>query len=164
VTGLEVPARVPRISNDFSAMLPFSIHLRDGEPVSDQIVRAAHRALASGELREGDLFPSVRVMAQELKISPTTAHKVMQQLKDLGFLASRPGVGMVVRAPKVPPLARRLELLAPSARRFLAEARDLHLSIDELAEFLRHLDRGESGKPEESAPSDPSDKSDPPAQ
>jgi hypothetical protein len=34
-------------------MLPFSFQLRDGEPVSDQIVRAAHRALASGELRGG---------------------------------------------------------------------------------------------------------------
>lgn len=130
-------------------MLPFSIQIRDGEPVSDQIVRAAHRALSSGELREGDLFPSVRVLAQELKISPTTAHKVMQQLKDLGFLASRPGVGMVVRAPQLPPLAQRLELLAPSARRFLVEARDLHLSIDELTGLLRQLDQGEAGKPEE---------------
>ena len=70
-------------------MLPFSIQLRDGEPVSDQIVRAAHRALANGELREGDLFPSVRVVAQELKISPTTAHKVLQRLKELALM--KPG-------------------------------------------------------------------------
>ena len=134
-------------------MLPFSIHLRDGEPVSDQIVRSAHRALASGELREGDLFPSVRVLAQDLKISPTTAHKVMARLKDLGFLASRPGVGMVVRAPKLPPLTRRLELMEPSARRFLAEARDLHLSIDELTGLLRRLDG--TGRTAETAPPAP---------
>ena len=80
-------------------MLPFSFQLRDGEPVSDQIVRAAHRALASGELREGDLFPSVRALAQELKISPTTAFKVIQQLKDLGFLVSRPGVCLLYTSP-----------------------------------------------------------------
>ena len=120
-------------------MLPFSIQLRDGEPISDQIVRAAHRALASGELRQGDLFPSVRVVAQELKISPTTAHKVLQRLKDLGFLASRPGVGMVVQAPNLPPLEERLKLLEPAARRFLGEARTLHLTADELDQLLRRL-------------------------
>jgi DNA-binding transcriptional regulator YhcF (GntR family) len=120
-------------------MLPFSFQLRDGEPVSDQIVRAAHRALASGELREGDLFPSVRALAQELKISPTTAFKVIQQLKDLGFLVSRPGVGMVVQAPQLPALDQRVALLEPAARRFLEEARALHLTAGEIEQLLRRL-------------------------
>ncbi|MES2477231.1 MAG: GntR family transcriptional regulator [Verrucomicrobiota bacterium] len=120
-------------------MLPFSFQLRDGDPVSDQIVRAAHRALASGELREGDLFPSVRALAQELKISPTTGHKVIQQLKDLGFLVSRPGIGMVVRAPQLPSLEQRLALMEPAARRFLDEARSLHLTAEDLELLLRRL-------------------------
>lgn len=120
-------------------MLPFSFQLRDGDPVSDQIVRAAHRALASGELREGDLFPSVRTLAQELKISPTTAHKVIQQLKDLGFLVSRPGIGMVVQAPQMPSLEQRLAMMEPAARRFLEEARSLHLTAAELELLLRRL-------------------------
>ena len=125
-------------------MLPFSFQLRDGEPISDQIVRAAHRALASGELREGDLFPSVRALAQDLKISPTTAFKVIQELKDLGFLLSRPGIGMVVQAPRLPSLEQRLALLEPSARRFLDEARALHLKPEELLAYLIHLQNPDS--------------------
>lgn len=124
-------------------MLPFSFKLRDGEPVSDQIVRAAHRALASGDLREGDLFPSMRGLAQELKISPTTAFKVVQELKELGFLVSRPGVGMVVQAPSLPPLEQRLNLLEPAARRFLDEARSMHLTADEIESLLRKLSNNE---------------------
>ena len=120
-------------------MLPFSFQLRDGEPVSDQVVRAAHRALANGELREGDLFPSVRALAQELKISPTTAFKVVQELKDLGFLVSRPGVGMVVKALQLPPLEKQLEMLEPAARRFLEEVRALHLSVEEVEALLRRI-------------------------
>jgi DNA-binding transcriptional regulator YhcF (GntR family) len=120
-------------------MLPFSIQLRDGEPISNQIVRAAHRAFADGELKEGDLFPSMRALAQELRISPTTAFKVVQELKDLGFLVSRPGVGMVVQEPQVPPLDQRLALLEPGARRFLAEARALHLTPEEIEPLLRKL-------------------------
>jgi DNA-binding transcriptional regulator YhcF (GntR family) len=120
-------------------MLPFSFQLRDGEPVSDQIVRAAHWALASGELREGDLFPSVRALAQELKISPTTAFKVVGELKELGFLVSRPGVGMVVKAPQMPPLEKRLAMLESAARRFLEEARSLHLDAAEVETLLRRI-------------------------
>ena len=124
-------------------MLPFSFQLRDGSPISDQIVRAAHRALANGELREGDLFPSMRGLAQELKISPTTAFKVVQELKDLGFLVSRPGVGMVVQAPSLPPLEQRLALLEPAARRFLDEARAMHLTTEEIESLLRQLSNNE---------------------
>ena len=120
-------------------MLPFSFQIRDGEPVSDQIVRAAHRALASGELKEGDLFPSMRGLAQELKISPTTAFKVVQELKELGLLVSRPGVGMVIQAPSLAPVEKRLGLLEPAARRFLDEARGLHLTQEEVEELLRRL-------------------------
>jgi GntR family transcriptional regulator len=120
-------------------MLPFPFHLRDGEPVSDQIVRAAHRALSNGELREGELFPSIRSLAQTLRISPTTGNKVIQQLKDLGFLVSRPGVGMVVQAPLLPPLEQRLAMMEPAARRFLEEAQSLHLSVADLQALLTRM-------------------------
>lgn len=121
-------------------MLPFVFHLREGEPVSDQIVRAAHHALASGELKEGELFPSTRALAQQLKISPTTANKVVQQLRELGFLASRPGIGMVIQTPRLPEVKQRLALLEPAARRFMAEARALHLTVDEFEMMLRSFE------------------------
>ncbi|WP_035614355.1 GntR family transcriptional regulator [Haloferula sp. BvORR071] len=121
-------------------MLPFVFHLREGEPVSDQIVRAAHHALASGDLKEGELFPSTRALAQHLKISPTTANKVISQLRELGFLASRPGIGMVIQAPQLPELAQRLALLEPSARRFMEEARALHLKVDDFETLLRQME------------------------
>jgi len=121
-------------------MLPFVFHLRDDEPVSDQIVRAAHHALASGELKEGELFPSTRALAQQLKISPTTANKVVTQLRELGFLSSRPGIGMVIQKPSLPNIAQRLELLEPAARRFMEEARSLHLGVDDFEALLRSMD------------------------
>jgi GntR family transcriptional regulator len=54
-------------------MLPFSIQLQDGTPVSDQILLAVRKALLTGQMKAGDQFPSVRTLSQELKISPTTA-------------------------------------------------------------------------------------------
>lgn len=118
-------------------MLPFSLQLKDGLPVSDQILQAVRKAVLNGQLREGDLFPSVRAVSQELKISPTTAHKVVSQLKAAGYLVARPGIGMVIGVPDLPELAERLDLLAPACRDLLAQAEELGLGLDEVITTLR---------------------------
>ena len=37
-------------------MLPFSIQLQDGTPVSDQILLAVRKALLTGQMKPGDVF------------------------------------------------------------------------------------------------------------
>jgi DNA-binding transcriptional regulator YhcF (GntR family) len=118
-------------------MLPFIIQIQDGLPVSDQIIQAVRKAMLTGELAIGDIFPSVRTLSQELRISPTTAHKVVATLKDAGYLASRPGIGMVVRAPELPDHSERLDHLQPLCRQLLHEAADLHLELNDIVEALR---------------------------
>lgn len=125
-------------------MLPFSIQLKPGKPVFDQLVEAFHRALASGQLRDGDAFPSIRNLSRELKISPTTAHKVVAHLKDRGFLISQPGVGTLVTAPTLPEKPDRLRLLEPETQALIQQARDLQLSPDDLATLIRQLWDGDS--------------------
>ena len=127
-------------------MLPFSLHLQDGIPVSDQILQAVRKAVLTGQLVEGDLFPSVRAMSQELKISPTTAHKVVSQLKTAGYLIARPGIGMVVGAPSLPNKSERLDLLAPACRELLEQAQEIGLDLDDVLSALRknHNDKPSS--------------------
>jgi len=124
-------------------MLPFIIQIQDGLPVSDQIIQAVRKAMLTGQLAVGDIFPSVRTLSQELSISPTTAHKVVAVLKDTGYLASRPGIGMVVRTPELPDRPERLDHLQPLCRQLLQEAADLHLEFKDIVEALRQA----SGKP-----------------
>jgi GntR family transcriptional regulator len=118
-------------------MLPFIINIEDGLPVSDQIIQAVRKAMLTGQLTAGDQFPSVRTLSQELRISPTTAHKVVASLKDGGYLASRPGIGMVVTLPDLPPQNERLEHLKPLCAGLLKEAGDLHLKFDDVVAALR---------------------------
>lgn len=124
-------------------MLPFSIQLKPGKPVFDQLVQAFHRALASGQLRDGDAFPSVRAMSRELKISPTTAHKVVAHLKDRGFLVSLPGVGMLIAAPNLPDKQERLKLIEADATALIQQARDLKLSTADIEALIHRLGNGE---------------------
>lgn len=120
-------------------MLPFSIQLQDGTPVSDQILQAVRKAMLTGQMKAGDEFPSVRTLSQELRISPTTAHKVVLLLKAAGWLASRPGIGMVVTVPDQPGVNDRLEQLTPQCRELLREAAELNLSLDQVIKHLRSL-------------------------
>jgi DNA-binding transcriptional regulator YhcF (GntR family) len=118
-------------------MLPFRFQLLDGVPVSDQLVKAVQRAVLTGEMAAGEMFPSVRVLAQELRISPTTAHKAVLELRDAGFLASRPGAGMVVVKPAGSSRDQLLDQLAPACRDLIRQASLLGLEPEEILEALR---------------------------
>lgn len=105
-------------------MLPFRLTLEPGESPWKQIVFAATRAILSGELREGDPFPSVREVSQALRVNPNTAHKAVAELIRQGLLEPLPGVGTVVARgnPALPGeqealLAREVESLVVEARR-----------------------------------------------
>lgn len=122
-------------------MLPFSLSLRPGEPVVDQVVYAVTRAVVSGQLRAGDRFPSVRALSQALKVNPNTAQRIVALLVEAGLLAVEPGIGTVVtgdaqrgtapRKADVSALGDRL------AEPLIVEARRLGLGLTDLLDLVR---------------------------
>jgi len=129
-------------------MLPFRLQLEDGLPVSEQLVRAAKRAILSGELEGGAIFPSVRVVAQELRVSPTTVHKAVLKLKESGYVVSRPGVGMVVVGPEKLGKGELKEQLRSKCEELWVEANFLGLGSKELDELIREIEKEKGEKNE----------------
>lgn len=121
-------------------MLPFRLQLEDDLPVSEQLVRAAKRAILGGELKGGEIFPSVRMVAQELRVSPTTVHKALLELKESGYVVSRPGVGMVVVGREKLGKAALKEQLRSRCEELWKEANFLGLGAKELGELLREIE------------------------
>lgn len=122
-------------------MLPFTISLRAGVPIYEQVIYAVTKATVSGQLRAGDAFPSVRTLSQELKINPNTAHKIVAALIEQGLLAVRPGIGTVVADERPLPAARRL-VIESDAERLVVEAKRAGLSLtDVVAAIRRHWAR-----------------------
>jgi GntR family transcriptional regulator len=123
-------------------MLPFTVALRAGEPVYEQVVYAVHRAVVSGQLRAGDAFPSVRELSQALKINPNTAHRIVALLVDEGLLAVRPGIGTVIGDPVRADAAARRDVLEHDAERLVVDARRHGVGFaDLLAAVRRHWAR-----------------------
>ena len=117
-------------------MLPFSIELKSGLPVAEQILFAVTKAVVNGQLRSGDRFPSVRVLSQELKVNPNTAHKVVAALVNEGVLVTTPAVGSVVAERALGGRAERAELLGAELEWLVVEAKKLGLTLEEVERGL----------------------------
>ena len=114
-------------------MLPFSIELKPGLPITEQVIFAVKKAVVAGQLKPGQPFPSVRVVSQELRINPNTAHKIVAALVAQGVLVTTPAVGSVVAEHAAGDRAERAELLGAELERLVVEAKKLGLTLNEVS-------------------------------
>ena len=119
-------------------MLPFSISLRTGQPIYEQVIYAVTRAVTTGQLRAGDTFPSVRVLSQALKINPNTSHRIVSALIEQGTLTVRPGIGTVVSRAGRAAAADRAPVLEEGVERLVVSAKRVGLSLQEVLAAVRH--------------------------
>ena len=66
------------------------------QPIYDQIASQIKSAIMCGELKEGELLPSVRTLAKELKVSALTVKKAYDALDEEGFIVTVHGKGSFV--------------------------------------------------------------------
>ncbi|HKX17485.1 MAG TPA: winged helix-turn-helix domain-containing protein, partial [bacterium] len=64
--------------------------------LQQQIYRDIRRAILTGVLAPGARLPSSRVLADDLRVSRTTAVLALEQLAAEGYLAGRRGAGTFV--------------------------------------------------------------------
>lgn len=118
-------------------MLPFSVSLRAGAPIHEQVVYAVRRAVVTGQLRPGDSFPSVRALSLALRINPNTAHKIVATLTEEGLLVVRPGIGTVAAdAPSRDTSARRA-ILEHDTERLVIQARRAGVALKDLVTAIK---------------------------
>jgi GntR family transcriptional regulator len=120
-------------------MLPFPVEIKPGLPIAEQVVFAVKKAVATGQLRTGDAFPSVRQFSQELRINPNTAHKIVATLVAEGVLMTTPAVGTTVAEPSAGSRREKAGFLNAEMERLVVEASNLGLTPAELkASIDRH--------------------------
>ena len=69
----------------------------NGEPIYQQIVTQIKAQIISGELKEGDALPSMRLLAKELRISVITTKRAYEDLERDGFITTIVGKGSFVQ-------------------------------------------------------------------
>src|SRR5690349_17166555 len=92
---------------------------RSPTPLYAQNASHIRVAVASGEVRPGDSLPSVRVLAQRLRVNPATVVQAYRDLEMDGFVEMRHGAGTFVREV---PTDRRTEERLERARLIARQA------------------------------------------
>ena len=67
------------------------------KPIYDQIKEQIKGMILSGELKEGDALPSMRLLAKELRISIITTKRAYEELEREGYIESYTGKGSFVK-------------------------------------------------------------------
>ena len=101
-------------------------------PITEQVLFAVKKAVVAGRLKPGEAFPSVRVLSQELRINPNTAHKIVATLVAEGVLVTTPAVGSIVAERGLVDRAAKAELLGDELERLVVEAKKLGLTLEEV--------------------------------
>lgn len=119
-----------------------------GVPIYEQIEEQIKNQIMAGELSAGEILPSMRVLAKELKISIITTKRAYEDLERDGFIESVMGKGTFVKAINSEIVRENLMF---SIEELLEEAVDKavigNVSVDELSEMLKLL-YGEKKKKE----------------
>lgn len=111
-----------------------------GEPIYEQITTQVKSAIMKGELSEGELLPSIRLLAKELQISVITTKRAYEELEREGFIETVPGKGSYVSSQNKELLKeKRLKELENKLTEVITESKLIGLTLLELEEMLRLL-------------------------
>jgi GntR family transcriptional regulator len=73
------------------------INFKSGMPIYLQLVDQIKTAAASGALRPGEVLPSIRPLAEELRVNRNTVAKAYTELESLGVIETLPGRGCFLK-------------------------------------------------------------------
>ncbi len=71
------------------------------QPIFEQIKQAIKKAIATNELKENEILPSIRNLAQDLRISVMTVKRAYDELEQEGFIKTIHGKGSLVAAKNI---------------------------------------------------------------
>ena len=111
-----------------------------GVPIYEQIASQIKGLILSGSLKEGDPLPSMRTLAQDLRISVITTKRAYEILEAEGLIESYTGKGSFVSAQN-PELLREQNLreVEIHLQKAVDIAKRSSVSFEELSEILGML-------------------------
>ena len=118
-----------------------SLHLdfHSGLPIYTQIVNQVQNQLANGTLMSGDQLPTVRALAQELRVNFNTVARAYRILDEARISSTHHGRGTYITEIPPPNISEKLrnESLEALTQRFINEAFRLGFFEKEISQMVR---------------------------
>ena len=119
--------------------LTLHLDFRSGLPIYTQIVNQIQSQLANAILKPGDQLPTVRALAQELRVNFNTVARAYRILDEVRIISTQQGRGTYITEKPPPEVSEKLrnESLTALTQRFIAEAIRLGFSEREVNQMVR---------------------------
>jgi GntR family transcriptional regulator len=106
-------------------------------PIYLQVVDQIKAAAASGALRPGEALPSIRPLAEELRVNRNTIAKAYSELESLGVIETLPGRGCFLKENHSALRKEvRRKLLIVEIDQAIVQAHHLQVPRDEFLELI----------------------------
>jgi GntR family transcriptional regulator len=114
------------------------INYKSGKPVYLQVVDQIKAAAASGAMQAGEALPSIRPLAEELRVNRNTIAKAYTELESQGVIETIPGKGCFLK-PNNSPLKKevRRKLLIDEIDQVVVQAHHLQVPREEFVALVR---------------------------
>jgi GntR family transcriptional regulator len=114
------------------------INFKSGMPIYLQVVDQIKAAAASGALQPGEALPSIRPLAEELRVNRNTIAKAYSELETMGVIETQPGKGCFLtenHSPLKKEVRRRM--LIQEIDQVIVQAHHLQVPSDEFLKLVR---------------------------
>jgi len=120
------------------AVMMLQVNFKSGKPVYLQVVDQIKSAAASGALQAGEPLPSIRPLAEELRVNRNTIAKAYTELESQGVIETLPGKGCFLKENNSP-LKKdiRRKLLIEEIDQAIVQAHHLQVPRGEFIELVR---------------------------
>ncbi|MDS1003998.1 GntR family transcriptional regulator [Clostridium sporogenes] len=110
------------------------------QPIYEQILLQIKAAIMQGELKEGEILPSIRNLAKEVGVSVITTKRAYEELEKEGFVETVKGKGTFVAAQNKELLKeKKIKIIEEKLNEVIDESRLLGISYEEILEILKIL-------------------------
>jgi len=114
------------------------LNFKSGKPVYLQVVDQVKAAAASGALQAGEPLPSIRPLAEQLRINRNTVSKAYAELESQGVIETVAGKGCFVSANNSPFKKQvRQKMLADEIDAAIVQAHHLQVNDDEFLTLVK---------------------------
>ena len=119
--------------------LLLQIDFRSGLPIYTQIVNQVQALVVGGVLKPGDQLPTVRALAEELRVNFNTVARAYRILDEARIISTQQGRGTYITEIPPPDVTEHLrkEALEALTQRFISEAMRLEFSKTEISQMVR---------------------------
>jgi GntR family transcriptional regulator len=119
--------------------LILQIDFRSGLPIYIQIVNQVQAQVAGGVLKPGNQLPTVRALAEELRVNFNTVARAYRILDEARIISTQQGRGTYITEIPPPKVTEKLrkEALEALTQRYISEAMRLDFSKDEITQIIK---------------------------